>query len=285
MIFSIQICAADEAFTCSSDMDITKILADRYTAFDGNIDYPTIASIAYIKRALRLPNINSELRKELNVIFKTAVIVSDAIESVTGNQSVAVAEFLLKGPIESDNEIMDLVTTNGEQLMEQQKLQRTCDAIQSIVNIIDLFEKDIINCMNQIRQATTIYSRSTVEDIYKSIVEKYNNSSPDKDFSSKELEDLKGFGIELENLLKQRDLRKPFHAHIQCVTNVGNETETELQAIAVKLKTIAADEIDNETNYDANKPKESPDNEWVIDAIKAIDNNRNDDDVQEKTGL
>lgn len=184
------------------------------------------------------PDISRELQDKLILLYKTAVILSDAMKDVTKDESAVVTEFYLNGPIETDGAILDYISENSGQLETPQVLANTCAALQSSESIVDSFKLNVLHCMNQLREATTKDSVSTVEDIYTTIMNKYKTLLPETKIEGKILDDILEFGTELDRKLIELGLGKIFTSHQSCIYSAADQTETELEAFLAKLQTI-----------------------------------------------
>lgn len=221
-----------------------------YIGFDGNLRYPTRLAVAYMKNAMKIPNLSEDLQKKLFLIYKTAVILSDALKDVTNDRSAVAAEFLLDGPIKTDDVINDFfedhMTVLEDPNISLKLATDTCAGLELIENTTETFKRAVLTCMEDLRRATTQNSKSTVQDIYDTIMDEYKTVLQGKNIDRKVLDDLQAFGTQIEKVLIERDLEKSFTAHSSCVIQVARNTENELQADLAKLKAIIANN-DKET--------------------------------------
>lgn len=72
-----------------------------YYSTDGNIGFSSYPAIDYIRQASSIPDDTPDLKEKNNVIFKTAGISSDTIETVSGDRSVVLSQLRTVNKIKS----------------------------------------------------------------------------------------------------------------------------------------------------------------------------------------
>lgn len=176
-------------------------------------------------------------------------MVSDAIDAVSGNRSVALVEMEIDSVIKTPMMIIDYMYDRVDGLKTDPIMwNKMCETIQPFANILNLHDKNVFNCMKELRVATTKDSKSTVEDIYKLIMETFSDRiSENGVMDSTLLHDCEQFRNELEKTLKERDLEKVFAAHTSCLNKAAIDTETAMQLLLTKLQSVIGDKYKKET--------------------------------------